>query len=304
MAYTSGHLAPDFVGIGPSRTGTTWLHEVLVHRACMPHDFKETDYFSRRYGRGYDWYARQYRHFDGRRPLGEFSPSYFTFPDSNRRLYQLNPQCKIICTLRDPVDRAYSHYKLLRRAVWTKLDFETCVARHPHIRDENRYAFHLRRWMKLFGNQRTLVMFFDDLHADEQAFANAAADFIGVERVDLRTITLPLEAHNTIKRAPRHNKLAQNARHFRVWLREHNAHGLVRAIQRLGVWRWCFGRGEEYQPLSPEVDARLRELFRPEVEALEDLTGRDLTSWKTPPAAARESRTLETLVAAAAAQRI
>jgi hypothetical protein len=177
----------------------------------------------------------------------------------------------------------------LRRSVWTKLEFEECVARHPHIREENRYAFHLRSWMKLFGKERTLVLFFDDLHADEQAFCDSVCDFIGVDSIDLHTITFPREAHNTIRRAPKYNKLAQNARHLRKWLRDHNAQGMVRLLQRAGVWRWCFGRGEEFAPLSPEVDARLRALFRPEVEALEEIVGRDLTSWKFGRSAAREA---------------
>ncbi|MGH7863489.1 MAG: sulfotransferase family protein [Candidatus Binataceae bacterium] len=289
MAILSGHLAPDFVGIGPSRTGTTWLHEVLAHRTCVPRDFKETDYFSRRIQRGYAWYARQYRHFDGRSPLGEFSPSYFTFPETPQRIDAANPRCKIICTLRDPVERAYSHYKLLRRSAWTRFEFEECVARHPHIRDENRYAFHLRRWLDRFGDDRALVMLFDDLCADEQAFADGACDFIGVERIDLRSIALPREAHNSIKRAPKNPKLAQNARHLRMWLREHNAHRLVGTLQRWDVWRWCFGRGGTYAPLSPEVDARLRAQFRPEVEELEKIIGRDLSNWKYGRSSARET---------------
>ncbi|MGH7950027.1 MAG: hypothetical protein ACREQF_12430, partial [Candidatus Binataceae bacterium] len=164
--------------------------------------------------------------------------------------------------------------------VWTRFEFEECVARYPHIREENRYAFHLRRWMERFGEDRTLVLFYDDLQAHEQTFADSVCDFIGVDRIDLRTITLPREVYNSIARAPKYRKLAQNARHLRRWLREHDAHRLVRTLQDWGVWRWCFGRGEPFGPIAPDLDARLRELFRPEVEALEELVGRDLTSWK------------------------
>lgn len=289
MAPLSGHLAPDFVGIGPARTGTTWLHQLLANRAWMPCDFKETDFFSRNHGRGFDWYDHQFRHCDATRPIGEFSPSYFAHAESDRRLHEVNPQCRIICTLRDPVDRAYSHYKLLRRAQWTKLDLEECVAQHAQIRGESRYAFHLRRWLARFGDECVSVFFYDDLRADQQVFADSVCDFIGVARIDVQAIALPRAARNTIERAPKNPKLAQNARHFRQWLREHDAFSMIRMLERLGVWRWCFGRGEEFAPLSPEVDARLRALFRPEVEALEEIVGRDLTSWKFGRSAAREA---------------
>ena len=63
----------------------------------------------------------------------------------------------------------------------------------------------------------------------------------------------------------------------------------VHLLEVAGVWKFCFGGGEEFAPLDPEVDARLREHFRPEVEALERLIGRDLSAWKTTRAAATAS---------------
>ena len=57
-------------------------------------------------------------------------------------------------------------------------------------------------------------------------------------------------------------------------------------LRKAGVWRFSFRGGGEFGPLDPALDRRLRERFRPEVEALEKMLGRDLSAWKKPGGAA------------------
>jgi hypothetical protein len=61
-------------------------------------------------------------------------------------------------------------------------------------------------------------------------------------------------------------------------------------LERAGVWEFFQGRGELYPRLTPEQDERLRERYRPEVEALEKLIAIDLSAWKKP----RAPRVVET----------
>ena len=65
---------PDFIAVGPPRTATTWLHEVLAGHVCLPTDRKETDFFNRFYDRGLDWYANYFRACDGVMQIGEAAP--------------------------------------------------------------------------------------------------------------------------------------------------------------------------------------------------------------------------------------
>ena len=64
-------------------------------------------------------------------------------------------------------------------------------------------------------------------------------------------------------------------------MRRHRWHRTAELFEHAGVWKFCFGGGEEFGALDPKIDGRLREHFRPEVEALENLLGRDLSAWKT-----------------------
>ena len=71
------------------------------------------------------------------------------------------------------------------------------------------------------------------------------------------------------------------------WLKGRQAYGTVNLLERAGIWDFCGGRGELYPRLTIEQEERLRERYRPEVEALEELIGVDLSAWKKPRAVAR-----------------
>ena len=66
------------------------------------------------------------------------------------------------------------------------------------------------------------------------------------------------------------------------WLRDRRAYSMINALDRVGVWALCFGGGAPYPRLTAEQDARLRQRYLPEVEALEALLGCDLSRWKRP----------------------
>ncbi len=278
---------PDFIAVGPPRTATTWLDQVLRGHVGLPLDRKalhrkETDFFKRNYGRGLDWYKAYFRNCPAELPVGEICPTYFALAESRERIAKDIPGCRIIVTLRDPVGRAYSYYRLMRRMGWEKADFERAIERRRDIADTNRYAFHLKAWRESFGAGNVLVCLYDDLRVSAQAYIDRVCDFVGAPRFTLGESAFINDEVNGVARAPKSRHLAQNARNVRIWLDDHDWHRTMSLLERAGVWRLCFGRGEPFLPIDPVLDAKLRERFRPEVEALEDLIGRDLSAWKTP----------------------
>jgi Sulfotransferase domain len=278
---TDASRLPDFLAVGPQRTGTTWLHEVMKPHLGLPRGIKETDFFLKNYSRGMDWYLEYFRGYPSALPLGEIDPNYFGEEVARERIEKDIPRAKIIVTLRDPVERAYSSYRVMRRDAWTRVSFEETVAKNRIIRESSRYAHHLVNWRQSFGSDRVLVSFYDDLEQSPQKFLDQICDFIGARRISVAGSAIASERVNTVTHAPRSRKLAQNARNARDWMRLHRWHHAVEILDRAGVWRFCFGGGEEFGTLDAEIDARLREQFRPEIEALERLVGRDLSAWKT-----------------------
>jgi hypothetical protein len=87
---------------------------------------------------------------------------------------------------------------------------------------------------------------------------------------------------HSFDRAPKNPRLARRATRLMYWLKARQAYRAIDFLDRTGVWDFCHGRGEPFGHLTPEQDARLRERYLPEVEALEELLMIDLSAWKKP----------------------
>jgi Sulfotransferase family len=274
---------PDFLGVGPPRAATSWLDAVLRGHVGLPREIKEVDFFIENYARGIEWYMSYFRGCDPNLPAGEFCPSYYS-PIGRERIALHIPHCRIICTFRDPVEWRYSFYKLALRNAWTSDDFETWVAKNP----VNAHSG-LKAWFETFGRERVLVLIHDDLEADAQSYLDRVCDFISIARIAIAKSPIGARRVNTFSAPPRNQRLARRARKLRDWLKAGEAYSAINLLGRIGVWRYCFEGGEDFAPLSHAVESRLRDRFRPEVEALEDLIGRDLSPWKNPDAGARSA---------------
>ncbi|MGA3229524.1 MAG: sulfotransferase domain-containing protein [Candidatus Binatus sp.] len=276
-----GPRLPEFIAVGPPRTGTTWLHQRLEGHVGLPARVKETNFFDSYYEHGLDWYLSHFKRCDPALPVGEVC-TYFAIPAARERIQRHIPDCRIIVTLRDPVARTYSYYKLMRWMAYTRDTFENVLATRPHVSEVNRYAFHLNDWFERFGRERVLVLLYDDLRADPQGFLDRVCDFIGIGRIALAGENLDDDSVNAVRRQPRSYKLAQNGRHMRVWMKSRRMHRTHNFLESLGFWEFCAGRGADFPPLTLEQDARVRARYRQEVEAIEKLIGRDLSAWKIP----------------------
>jgi hypothetical protein len=168
----------------------------------------------------------------------------------------------------------------MRRDAWTRVGFEETVARNHVIRESSRYAFHLGNLRRLFGSDRVLLLFYEDLEANPQSYVDQVCDFIGAPRIAIGGTAVATERVNAVTHAPRSRRMAQNARNARDWMMTHRWHRTLALLETIGVWRRAFGGGDAFGVIDPEAEAQLREHFRPEVEALEQLLGRDLGHWK------------------------
>jgi len=111
---------------------------------------------------------------------------------------------------------------------------------------------------------------------------NQVTDFIGIERVALSARPEIGDDVHSFDRAPKNVRLARYATRMMYWLKSRQQYGAINLLDRAGVWDFCHGRGEPYGRLSPQQEERLRKLYLPEVEALEEMLMIDLSAWKKP----------------------
>ncbi len=274
---------PSFFVIGPPRTGTTWVQEILQHRAWLADPVKETRFFDNHFHRGFEWYRHHYRGFSADRPIGEIAPTYFASPVARERIAQLIPHAKVVCTFRNPVDRVISLYRLKRAFGLIPWDFDQALDLDPELIESGRYSLHLAAWQEALGNNQVCVMIYDDLRRDPQEFINRITDFIGVTRISLTQRHHRFVLTSETMTHPRNYHWTRGAALLSEWSRARQLGPMVAAAKRLGVHKLFLGGGPTFQEIPGERVAELYALFRPDVEKLESQLNRDLTRWKNPP---------------------
>jgi len=127
-------LVPSFLVIGTKRGGSTSLYEYVIRHprvaGCLLK--KGSHYFDVNFRRGWIWYWSVFPADAGRDVItGEASPYYMFHPLAPQRIAAALPETRLIAVLRDPVDRAWSHYQYERRLGGERLPFQQALEREP-----------------------------------------------------------------------------------------------------------------------------------------------------------------------------
>jgi hypothetical protein len=168
---------PDFVVIGTQKGGTSFFYRLVTeHPLVKEAAAKELHFFDNKFAEGVGWYRRCFsegEQVDGHRTItGEASPSYLFDPQVPERMAQIVPEARLIALLRNPVDRAYSHYQMEVRRGKEERSFEeatqeemtsaegegnTVDVPHAYLR-RGLYAEQLERFSFFADRARLLVL--------------------------------------------------------------------------------------------------------------------------------------------------
>ena len=199
-------MLPTFVIIGAAKAGTTALYWYLAdHPEVFMSPVKETNYFAfgldddgrPLYGdpelhrfpiRSFAEYEALFAGSDGALAVGEASPIYLECPQSAARIREVVPGARIVCFLREPVDRAYSDYLMYLRARGRRLDPDRDLTPDAawarpdsHWMQISRYHEALSRYYERFPREQIDVFLFDDLKTDAAACVRAVFAALGVD---------------------------------------------------------------------------------------------------------------------------
>jgi hypothetical protein len=222
-ATASQRVLPDFLIIGTMKGGTTSLYDyVCQHPKILSAYRKEVHYFDMHYSKGTQWYRAN---FPTRGEIaaageaaqtGESTPYYLFHPAGPTRLFNLLPHAKLVVVLRNPVDRAVSHYfhsvgtgmesRPIEQAFAEEAsvvdpehnnlmreDYESDQHRMWSYLSRGRYVDQLEGFLKLYRRDQLLVMQSEKLFADPQSCVDQTTDFLGVDRIRLPKVTVKNE---------------------------------------------------------------------------------------------------------------
>jgi hypothetical protein len=265
-----------FVMIGPGKAGTTWVYGLLkAHPEVCVAAAKETMFFDAYYHKGVDWYHRLYPRCGGYKAVGEVSNSYIFSEEAPARMRAYNPALKLVTSLRNPIDRAFSNYLFwLRNAQVTGSFEDVLAARRNDLLDQGRYAYHLERYLLHFGRDQLLVLAFDDLQRDPLGYGRELLEFVGVDASHV-----PEVAANKVLGAarPRSRLAARLVKGAAAAVRQAGLPGVVTRVKGSALPRALYREygAEEYPSMRPETRAELSRYFAADVARLSELTGRD-----------------------------
>ncbi len=251
LRYLS-HKKVDFIVIGAQKSGTSSLrdylnrhHDIRMSYTKEPHFFDGPLYTSS--SLSYYWYEKDFYQGDHSKTLGEVTPILSYLPEAPQRIKTYNPAIKLIMILRNPIDRAYSHWNMEIERGNEDQEFAYCIA-HEHRRlsssdpkdqmyrsyiDRGYYAAQVKRLQDLFQGDQLLFLKYEDYVSHQETTIHEILEFLN----------LPIAGYQYESRTV----------HKRSYVR----------------------------PLAASVRKLLRDRYKSDITELEHLLNWDCTDWKT-----------------------
>lgn len=209
----SVRCTPDCIIIGVQKGGTTALFDYLIqHKQVLSPIKKEIWFFnnSRLFSKGLNWYRSYFplkmykRNYERRIGMPSIvldaTANYFEFSDSVTRIDNTIPHAKLILLLRNPVKRAYSHYRMAVDRGYESQGFERALELEdqrlaygrtlPHnyvyqrlgYKTKGEYARLLKPWLSAFDKSQLLILRSEDLENQTESAFRKVEEFLGLSK--------------------------------------------------------------------------------------------------------------------------
>jgi len=286
---------PSFIVIGVAKAGTTSIFRYFdQHPQVYMDPEKGTNYFGYEDARDWQWWDEgeppRLRHFRAKTfeeyeaafagatdglTVGEVSPQYFRSPTAARRMRETLPDVKVIASLRNPAERAFSGFLMrTRRGESVRTASEELTPTASHVK-EGFYYTRLKRYFDEFPREQLNVFLFDDFRRDPAAMMSELFDFVGVD-ASFVPDTSPKHNPANLPKSRLANRVLYHPRVIRTakTMLPASAQGLAKRARQLNL---------KTPPTLPEdLRARLLEIYREDILKLEELLERDLSVWLSP----------------------
>jgi hypothetical protein len=282
---------PNFMVIGVAKAGTTSLfHYLDQHPQVFMIPIKGSNFFGYEDARVWQWtdegeppllrnfqvktfaaYEALFAKAPGKIAIGEVSPQYIRCPTAAQRIHACIPQVKLVASLRNPADRAFSGFMMrTRRGEAVKDTHEELTPTASHVK-EGFYYQRLKRYFDLFPKEHIKIIIFEEFKKDPAKAVGELFDFLGVD------------ASFTPDTSTTHNPAG--VPRFRLLNRLFFDPTLIRVAKFLPAGLQQLAKRMQQQNLKTppkfpaDLRAKLLALYSADIRQLEGLLDRDLSVW-------------------------
>jgi Sulfotransferase family len=286
---------PTFIVIGVAKGGTTSIYRYLdQHPDVFMCPDKGPNFFGYEDARNWQWHEEGepplLRHFKvstleeyealfagvtDEHAVGEVSPQYFRCPTAARRIHEVIPDVKLVASLRNPADRAFSGFLMRTRRGETVDDAHVeLTAESSHVK-EGFYFTRMKRFYDAFDREQIKIYLFDEFRKDP---AEVVRDLLGFLGVDAGFVPDTTVKHNpaNVPRSALLNRVLYQPRVIRA----------VKAVLPTRLEKTAKRLRQRNLSPAPSFPADLRanllDLYRDDILRLEELVDRDLSGWFEP----------------------
>lgn len=291
-------MLPNFFVVGAQKAGTTSLHKYLsAHPDIYLPAQKETKFFARpdRYAQGIEEYERRYfSGCSGESAVGEVDPDYMFYEEALDRMGKHLDlgKVKFIFLLRNPVERAYSHYLMTCRRGEESLEFGEAIlaekdravgdffsrSRYSYV-SRGLYLDQIERFVQRAGRENVLVLLTENLQKDPVNTLERSFEFLGVDP-DIDIAGLERKYHGAtlprsvgLVRLMKGENPVKNA--FRILVPVHSVRSWLK--KKMQAWNQS---DRKIPALSTADRDYLNQLYKPHNDALAAFTGYGLEGWR------------------------
>lgn len=283
---------PNFMMIGVAKAGTTSFFRYLdQHPQIFVPEIKATNYFGYEDARDWKWdeegdapllqnfpirtldaYKDIFSNTKDEIAVGEVSPQYFRCPNAARRIYEYEPKVKLVLSLRNPADRAFSGFMMrTRRGEAVKGFYEELTPQSSHVK-EGFYSKRLKRYLDLFPREQIKIYIFEEFKKNAAGTISDLFGFLGVDTAFAPDTSVKYNP-GAVPKFRLLNKLFYHPKLINMTksVVPEGVQGMLKQVRELNL--------ASTPKMPPDLRAKLLGIYREDILRLEELLGRDLSIW-------------------------
>lgn len=268
--------------LGPPKTATTWLYQCLKEHPQISTSARDTiHYFDIHYALGESWYDRQFTTRDpAQKEVIRFDPtySYICCPKAVERIARYNPAARLMYCLRNPVERAFSHYWHIKKqsgdAVIKFEDILTHYNNYATWMEHGLLAPGMKALYDHFPRSQIYAMLYEELSDNPEKIWAETVKLAGVDSA-FRPSVLTKKVNVAGSGRGPFQRFSNKA--LRLVMDEDRITAMSKTSPLI---RTLSGKGEYIQGIDPALERRLMEIVEPDIQDMERLSGMDLSHWR------------------------
>lgn len=289
MFRNNKRVLPNFLCIGVTRGGTSWLYKMLRSHGDVylcPYK-KETFFFYKHYNKGLEWYKQFFPTKDEAEKyeaIGEIAATYLSKTQTSKLISNNLPNVRLIIILRNPVDRSFSSYQYKKSRRFSIKSFESYFERYKN--GEDLYTFNsgfyyeqINHWLEFFPRDQFLILIFEDLMDNPLAGLKKISNFLNIDYKKFNFNLIGKKVNPSI--TPQSHRLFVFSYKIYKFINSLGLYRITKLLSNFKPFLHKFGKKDkEKEGIPPQLEDELYKLYENDIAKLEELLERDLSIWK------------------------